>query len=336
VTIELTADQALRVERRGRVHLLDLHPPDSSLVEDALEGLAKTPRTLSPKYFYDERGSALFEAITRLPEYYPTRTEIGILEAHLPSIAEAVGPNAWVVEFGCGSALKTQRLLHALDTPVGIALVDISRSALLASAQAIAARFTALDVVGVLADFTQELRLPSPSRAPARRVAFFPGSTIGNFARPEATAFVRRVSRLVGPGGALLLGVDRVKEPSLLEAAYDDAQGVTAAFNQNVLRRLNAAGADFDLEAFVHRAPWVAREKRIEMHLVSTRAQTVTLAGRRLDLAEGESICTEHCHKFELSDVAALAEAAGMALTRTWSDPRSWFSVCLLERPWES
>ncbi|NLY94173.1 MAG: L-histidine N(alpha)-methyltransferase [Myxococcales bacterium] len=320
-----------RVTREGRLRLLDLSPPAVDLVDEALRGLSATPKTLPSKLLYDEVGSALFERITQLDAYYPTRTERAILEARMPDIAELVGADAWVVEMGSGSCTKTRQLLAGLHDPRVLTVVDISRAALVESARALSRRFPALEITGVVGDYTRPLALPRPVARHARKLGFFPGSTIGNFARDEGVRFLERFGALLGPGALLLVGFDRVKDPRVLLRAYDDEEGVTARFDLNVLARLDAAGADFDLRAFRHEARWNAAERRIEMHLVSLRRQTVTLAGRRFHFDEGESICTEHCHKFDDHDLERLAASAGLRIRARFSDPREAFSLVLFE-----
>jgi dimethylhistidine N-methyltransferase len=246
-------------------------------------------------------------------------------------MAEAIGAHATLVEFGSGVGLKTQKLLDALVDPSGCVLIDISREALEASAEQFADRYEEMEILAVCADYTQPLRLPRPHRPSSRTVAFFPGSTIGNFTHDEAERFLGRVAALVGPGGGLLIGIDRQKDPKIIEAAYNDSVGVTAAFNLNILKRLNRAGANFDLAAFRHHAPYVESEGRIEMRLISQVEQTARIGNTEVAFAKGEFIVTEHSHKYELDEFEALAGAAGFRLTRQWSDESEWFSVCFLE-----
>ncbi|MFW2388054.1 MAG: L-histidine N(alpha)-methyltransferase, partial [Polyangiales bacterium] len=250
-----------------RVRIVDLHPELGDLIQEAVDGLQREPKALPCKYFYDALGARLFEAITELPEYYPTRTELGIMSQSVHQMADAIGPHATLVEFGSGVGLKTQKLLDALIEPSGCVLIDISRAALEASAGQLADRYPHMEVVAVCADYTQPLRLPRPHRPSSRTVAFFPGSTIGNFKRDSAVSFLSRVADLLGPGGGLLVGIDRKKDPAIIEDAYNDALGVTSAFNLNILRRLNQSGANFDLQNFRHHAPYVEDEGRIEMRL---------------------------------------------------------------------
>ena len=303
-----------------------------ALRSDALAGLAGSPKTLPCKWLYDAEGCRLFEAITRLPEYYPTRTEVRILQESGPDIAEAVGPGAAVVEFGPGDGAKAVQLLGTLPAPVAYLPVDIAAEWLDAAATRVSTGFPGLRVRPVVADFTLPFDLAGRAAGSTTRLGFFPGSTIGNFEPQEAVTFLRRARASLGPGARMLLGADLVKNASILEAAYDDAAGVTAAFDLNLLARLNReAGADFDLAAFRHEARWNAKLERVEMHLVARHAQSVLVAGHRFRFAEGESIHTESSHKYRPDRLRALAEAAGWRSVRMWTDPEQLFSVWLLE-----
>jgi dimethylhistidine N-methyltransferase len=297
-------------------------------VADVLEGLRERPKRISPMYFYDARGSALFDMICELPEYYPTRTEMQILESRGAEIARCIGDDALLVEFGSGSSLKTRLLLDRLPTLSAYVPVDISRSHLMTAAQGISAAYPGLEVLPVCADFTRSFAVPAPHRPARRVVVFFPGSTIGNFDPPQAADLLRVMREVAGENGALLIGTDLVKDVSVLLRAYDDQAGVTAAFNLNVLRRFNSElAADFDLSAFRHHVEWNAQASRIEMHLVSTQAQQVSLAGETLEFAAGEVIVTEHCHKYTLAGFAAQTALTGWNLREHWLDDRAWFSV---------
>ncbi len=301
-------------------------------VADILAGLRKQPKRISPIYFYDERGSQLFDRICELPEYYPTRTEMQILAGQGDSIARCIGDDALLVEFGSGSSMKTRLLLDRLSTLSAYVPVDISRSHLLNAAHGIAARYPHLEVLPVCADFTQPFPVPKPHRAARRIVVFFPGSTIGNFDPAEAVSLMRVMHEVAGAGGGLLIGADLVKDPAVLVRAYDDAAGVTAAFNLNVLRRLNRElRADFDLDSFRHRAVWNAAAGRVEMHLVSTRKQCAMLAGTAIEFAAGEPIVTEHCHKYTVTGFSTQAAEAGWRASERWLDERGAFSVHYLE-----
>jgi len=314
--------------------LRDHGPERGAFARDVVEGLRRTPKELPCKWFYDAERSRLFEEICALPEYYLTRTELGILRADLPEIARLLGPRCLVIEYGSGSGVKTRLLLDRLDDPVAWVPIDISRSALLASASEIAAAHPRVQVLPVCADYTRDPALPAPARAAARRVVFFPGSTIGNFAPEPARAFLARAARTVGAGGAVLLGVDLAKDAAILEPAYDDVQGVTARFNLNLLARANRElGADFALASFRHRARWNAALGCVEMHLVSERAQVVSVCGERFRFAAGEAILTERSYKWREDDVERHARAAGLAVRRVFSDSRRAFAVALLEAP---
>jgi dimethylhistidine N-methyltransferase len=265
----------------------------SDELTEIVSGLARRPKSLPPKFFYDERGSALFEAICDLPEYYLTRTELQIMQENIEAIAGGIGPAACVIEFGSGSSLKTRILLERLDQISAYMPVDISRAHLAASAAALAKDFPAVEVLPVVADFMQPFELPSPRRPVRRNVVYFPGSTIGNFTPDAAHQLLRVMHHEAGPGGALLIGADLRKDPAILHRAYNDDSGITAAFNLNMLRRLNREfGADFKLVDFAHRAVWNEAAGRIEMHLVSRRQQTVRVAGREYPLQAGEFIVT--------------------------------------------
>ena len=312
------------------LELCDLAPARASFLADVLAGLAGPRKTLPCKYLYDEAGSALFERICELDEYYPTRTELGILRRHAGAMAAALGPRCLLVEYGSGSSTKTRLLLERLEDPAGYVPVDISREHLLRAAGALSARHPRLRVLPVCADFTHPFELP-PVPGTLRRAAYFPGSTIGNFAPAEARKFLAQVAEQCGPGGMLLIGVDLRKSRAVLEPAYDDAQGVTAEFNRNLLRRINRElGASFDVASFDHRAFWNSAEGRVEMHLVSRREQTVRVGGRSVRFARGESIHTESSHKYELGEFAALARSAGFEVLRVWTDEARLFSVQLL------
>lgn len=299
---------------------------------DVLAGLAGSPKTLPCKYLYDDRGSRLFDRICDLPEYYPTRTELGILRRHAGDMAADLGDGCLVVEYGSGSSFKTPLLLERLRHPAGYVPVDISREPLLASAAAIGRRFPGLEVLPVWADFTADFAVPATRRAPRRRAVFFPGSTIGNFGPPEAISLMEGIAARCGPGGGFLVGVDLRKSKAILEPAYDDAAGVTAAFNRNLLARINRElGADFDPTAFDHRAVFNETHSRVEMHLVSRRRQTVHIDNVAVRFAAGESICTEHSHKYTPAAFRDLARAAGLVVRRVWTDDARLFSVQYLE-----
>ncbi|MDN3566689.1 L-histidine N(alpha)-methyltransferase [Paeniroseomonas aquatica] len=302
-----------------------------ALIADALAGLSAPRKTLPCKWLYDAEGCSLFEAITRLPEYYPTRTEVKILAEQAPAIAAAVGPGRAVVEFGPGDGAKAALLLGGLEAPAAYVPVDIAPEWLEGAANRVVEAHPGLPVLPVVADFTLPFALPK-RLGTAPRLGFFPGSTIGNFEPEGAIAFLRRAHATLGAGSRMLLGADLVKGRAVLEAAYDDAAGVTAAFDLNLLHRLNReAGADFDVAAFRHRAIWNETLERVEMHLVAERAQVVRLAGRSIRFAAGESIHTESSHKYRPERLAELAAAAGWRVAQRWTDPQALFSVWLLE-----
>jgi dimethylhistidine N-methyltransferase len=302
----------------------------SGFETDVVEGFARARKSVPPKHFYDAEGSRLFEAICELAEYYPTRTETALLRRIAPEISAAIPAGAALVEFGSGASSKTRLVLDAAPQLAVYAPVDISPEALAAAARSIAADYPRLTVAPLAEDFTRALELP---RAAAGRpvVGFFPGSTIGNFTPDEAQAFLLGARRLLGAGAAFIVGIDLVKDEATLVAAYDDALGVTAAFNKNLLARINRElGGDIDLDGFAHRAVWNAAESRIEMHLESTKAQTVHVAGRAFDFSAGETLHTENSYKFTVDGFARLAEAAGWRLEREWVNPAPAFAVVLL------
>jgi len=310
------------------VALSDFGPDVSRFRDEVWAGLSHPQKTLPCKYFYDERGSALFESICDLPEYYPTRTELSIMEAHAPAMAALLGARCLLVEYGSGSSRKTRLLLDRLPDAAGYVPIDISREALAESARALAATYPAIEVLPVCADYTEPFELPRSRVAPARRGVYFPGSTIGNFTPPQAQRFLARMARVAGPHGALLIGIDLKKDRATLERAYDDAAGVTAAFNRNLLVRINRElGGTFDLARFRHHARYDDGAGRVEMHLVSSVAQRVRVAGRPFWFAAGETIHTENSYKYDLVNFAALAAGVGLAVREVWTDERRRFSV---------
>lgn len=301
---------------------------------DALRGLRAAPKRLPPIYFYDSLGSALFERICEQPEYYLTRTETRILREAAGEIAGMLGEGVLLVEPGSGASAKTRLLLDRLAQPAAYVPVDISMSALLDAVHALRRDYPWLDVLPVCTDFTRPFELPRSLREHTRVAVFFPGSTIGNFDTLDAVRLLRTMRQITGPGGALVVGVDLVKDSARLEAAYADHAGITAAFNLNVLRRLNRElGADFELEAFEHAAVWVPALSRIEMRLVSRCAQRVHLEGETVEFAEGEYIVTEHCHKYTVDSFERLARAAGWVPRQVWTDRGRDFSVQYLVCP---
>ncbi len=320
------------MSRSAALELLDYHPHEDDVTEEILLGLRREQKTLPSKYFYDERGSKLFDEITELPEYYPTRTELGIMRDNLAEIAELVGPQASVIEFGSGSSMKTGMLLEDLPELAAYVPVEISCAHLMDAARRLAERYPEIEILPVCADFTQPFELPNPKLMPVRNLVYFPGSTIGNFDPPEARHLLEVMAGIAKAGGVLLIGVDLKKDVAVLERAYNDSAGVTAEFNLNLLRRINRElDADFELDAFSHRAIYNAGAGRIEMHLVSQRDQTVTVAGVIIGFRAGEHIVTEHSHKYTLEEFAALAAPAGFAVRHVWTDLEDLFSVQCLE-----
>lgn len=301
---------------------------DPAFRQGVLAGLAQDPPAIPARWFYDARGSALFEAITDLPEYYPTRTEIGILRAHMAEIAAAVGPSRAVVDYGAGALAKTPLLLEGI-APALYVPVDISGAHLRASAASLQQRFPALSIQPVEADFTQPLALPQEIAAHPR-LGFFPGSTIGNLVPASAVDLLRSFRATLGTNALLLIGMDRVKAAGRLIAAYEDASGVTAAFNLNLLERINRElDGNLPIEAFAHEARWNARLGRIEMHLMATRDLRFTVAGQEFALAEGASIHTENSHKYTAESGRLLLLAGGWTPQSEWTDPAGDFALVL-------
>lgn len=299
---------------------------------DVLAGLRRRRKAIPSKYFYDARGSELFEQICELPEYYPTRTECGLLERHAGAMAQAIGADAEIVEFGAGATRKVRYLLDALQSPRGYLPIDISGEHLQESAARLRQDYPGLPVTVVAGDYTAGLALPAPARGTRRRAGFFPGSTIGNFTPAEALGFLQAAARLLQGGGGLLIGVDLVKDPGILHAAYNDAAGVTAAFNLNLLHRVRRElDSDIDPAGFDHYAFYEPRLQRIEMHLVSRRAQTARIGRARFRFAAGESIHTENSCKYTLDGFRALAQKAGFRPSHVWCDPEHLFSIHWLE-----
>ena len=302
-------------------------------LEEILEGLKRDEKMISPKYFYDERGSQLFDEITRLPEYYPTETELAIMRDNIDEIADLIGEKASLIEFGSGSSLKIRTLLDHLRSLAVYVPVDISEEHLVAAAESLKADYPDLEILPVVADFMQPFDLPSPTIMPVKNVVYFPGSTIGNFTNDAALDLLKVMYHEAREGGALLIGVDLQKDAGILEAAYNDSKGVTAEFNINMLRHINREhGANFDLDAFEHRAEYNEDEGRIEIHLDSTSDQLVQLGDEEIAIAEGEAILTEYSHKYTLEGFAALARKAGFEVRKVWTDADRLFSVQYCER----
>jgi len=310
----------------------------NGLREEVLEGLRSTPRTLPPKLFYDARGAELFEAITRLPEYYLTRTEIGIFRKHLPEMGRRIGPGAVVVEFGSGSGTKTDLLLRALEGPRAYVPVDVAEEQLEQVAARMDRTFPSLDVYPLPADYTRPFTLPPEAIRAGRPLIFFPGSTIGNFHPAEGSDFLKNARTSLGQDASLLIGVDLRKPRAIVEPAYNDAAGVTAEFNRNALRNLNRLlDADFEPEAFRHEAVWNGEASRIEMWLVASRPMTVRLpsgsnarGAEVFEFREGDRIVTEYSYKFTLEGFDSLTSEAGWKRGESWTDPQDWFAVQFL------
>ncbi|MES2481734.1 MAG: L-histidine N(alpha)-methyltransferase [Pseudomonadota bacterium] len=307
-------------------------PEQLAFAADLAQAFTLRPRAISPKYFYDAQGSKLFEKICELPEYYPTRTERGILMAQRAAMAAEIGADAEIVEFGAGSCEKVRLLLDVLERPRRYRPVDISAEHLACAVDGLRKDYPGLDVQPLAADYTQRLLLPAAEPG-VRRVGFFPGSTLGNFTPAESLQFLRMAGQALR-GGGLLLGVDLVKDPRVLHAAYNDSQGVTAAFNLNLLARANRElGCGFALDAFAHSAFYNAPLQRVEMHLVSRRRQNIVLDGQRHSMDEGETLHTENSHKFTIDGLRALALRAGLQPGPVWVDEQRWFSVHWLRAP---
>ena len=309
--------------------LVDFEPDADNFREEVLAGLAQKPqKTLPCKFLYDERGSQLFDQICKLKEYYPTRTEIAIMEQNIEEIAGKIGPRALLVEYGSGSSIKTRILLNHLPRVAAYVPVDISREHLLRSVRDLSTEYDELAIYPVCADYTGAFTLPDVEAPVARRVVYFPGSTLGNMEPPAAQSFLKSIASRVGPGGGLLIGVDLKKDRQVLEAAYNDSEGVTAAFNKNMLRRINRElGANFDLDQFAHRATYNAEAGRIESYLVSQAEQSVQLNGTEITFKEQETIHTENSYKYGLEEFEELAREIGFRVEKVWTDADNYFSV---------
>ena len=309
------------------------YPPGSALLDIVQRGLRARPKRLPPWLFYDERGSELFERICEQPEYYLTRCEIALMREHAASIADTLGVDVRLVEYGSGHALKTRLLLEQMASPVSWVPIEISPEPLRQSVQQFQNLFPELPVQPLAADFTRAVRLPIPPRAPRRTVVYFPGSTLGNYDTRASVALMRKMRNEMGDNGGVLIGIDLKKDPALIEAAYNDRAGVTAEFTLNLLVRLNRElGADFDLDAFRHRAHYNPMAGRIETDLVSTRAQKVRVGRLQAGFKEGEAMRVEYSYKYTPEEFAALAGRAGLEVVRVWTDREQMFSVQYLVR----
>ncbi|HEY6204778.1 MAG TPA: L-histidine N(alpha)-methyltransferase [Chthoniobacterales bacterium] len=305
-------------------------PPTAAqdFLADVLAGLSQRPRTLPCKYFYDVRGSELFQKICELPEYYLTRTELQILDRYAGEMANAVGPGIELIGLGTGAGTKTRIMLEKLEAPVAYVPVDISKEQLQRSTKLFRKLFPTVEILPVCADYLELVKLPSPARKPTRKIVYFPGSTLGNFEPAPAGKFLRRIANYVGRGGGLLIGVDLEKDRDVLERAYNDTAGVTAQFNLNLLARANRElGANFDLAHWRHHAVYNSAEGRIEIYLVSQTEQSVHVGGKRFDFAADEKITTEYSYKYTPKRFTALAGKAGFKVKQMWSDDAHLFGV---------
>jgi dimethylhistidine N-methyltransferase len=318
------------MSHRLRSLSVPLSPSGSAcaFLRDVLHGLSQPNKRLPCKYFYDDIGGQLFERICDLEEYYPTRCELAILERHAADMAERMGAGIALIEYGSGSSRKTRLLLDQLRQPAAYCPVDINGEQLRQTCRSLTRLYPTLPVHPIETDFTRPFTLPALPRPPARRVVYFSGSTIGNFERPAARELLRNIAALCGPGGGLLIAVDLKKDPRILHAAYNDRLGVTAAFNVNLLARINRElGADFDPEGYHHYAFYNPEPGRIEMHLLSRTSQTVHVGDAGFTFANGESICTEYSYKYSREDFQRLADDAGLQVRAVWLDERELFSV---------
>ncbi len=306
----------------------DFKPGLERFLAEVLIGLRKPQKELPSKYFYDERGSKLFERICELKEYYITRIEASIMQAHIEEIVELIGPQVLVIEHGCGNCEKVRFLMDHLHDPVAFIPIDISMEQLLQVSRELDSIYPQLQVLPVCADYTGNFELPIPKRESKRTVVYFPGSTISNFDPIPVEHFLEHVANLCRSNGALLIGVDLKKDPAVLHDAYNDGEGLTAAFNLNLLERINRElGCDFQLDAFEHYAFYNPRESRVEMHLISQKNQVVHINGETISFIKGESIWTESSYKYNLDEFKRMAAVAGFRVERVWIDERQWFSV---------
>ena len=324
---------ALHDNSQGMVPLIDYDHRLEDFESAVISGLSGSPKRLPCKFFYDERGSRLFDRICDLDAYYPTRTEIGLLRDNAEHISRLIGPGAHLIELGSGASVKIRVLLDAMPDLAQYTAVDISRKFLVESAEALARDYPDLSVLAVCADFTRTFEVPDPGHRPgAQRVAFFPGSTIGNFRPDEALVLLRRIRTLLGSDGGLLIGTDLKKNPDTLYAAYNDTDGITAAFNLNLLNRINAElDGSFDIDGFDHHAPYLEKDGKIEMRLISKRDQSASVGRREFFFKAGEYIHTENSYKFTVQQFRKLCARAGFAFRTCWTDPDDLFGVHYLE-----
>jgi len=318
----------MTVKNNKHINLHDCQPGLEHFRAEVLNGLQKWPKELPCKYFYDEQGSYLFERICGLKEYYIPRTEMAIMEAYIDEMVGSLGPNVILIEYGSGSSAKTRFLLDHLHDIAAYVPIDISREQLLSAVEELATDYPGLEVFPVCADYTNSFELPVLSSPDSHRVVYFPGSTISNFNPVEARQFLEHIAEVCGPRGGLLIGVDLKKDPTVLHNAYNDCQGVTAAFNLNLLERLNRElGFDFQTDSFEHYAFYNPGEGRVEMHLISLRDQVVRTDNLAISFARGESIWTENSYKFTLDEFQEMSTAAGFEVEHVWTDEKQWFSV---------
>lgn len=316
-----------------RTQILDFKPERERFRTEVLNGLRKAQKELPSKYFYDEYGSYLYERICSLDEYYPPRTEMAIMKAHIKEIVELLGSNTRLIEYGCGNCVKTRILLDHLPDISTYVPIDISVEQLQRISQELVSHYPGMEILPVCADYTSDFKLPVSKKQSDRIAVFFPGSTIGNFEPAPAKAFLERIAGVCGPGGALLIGVDQKKDPDILQRAYNDREGFTAAFNLNLLERINRElDGDFQPDNFRHNAFYNDRESRVEMHLVSLKQQTVHLGDSNIPFNKGESIWTESSYKYNLEDFQQLVADTGFKVEKVWTDERQWFSVQYLVR----
>jgi dimethylhistidine N-methyltransferase len=314
-------------ETQRSLRLYDFAPEQNTFREEVLQGLQDARKELPSKYFYDDAGSHLFEDICELDEYYLTRTELQIMQEKMHEMVSLLGPQCLLIEYGSGSSTKTRTLLDALQAPAGYVPIDIAKEQLMRSVAALATAYPTLDVLPVCADYTSDFLLPAPAKPVSRRVAYFPGSTIGNFDREPAQRFLQQIAK-VCRGGGLLIGVDLKKDFNILHRAYNDARGVTARFNLHLLERINLElGANFRLDQFGHYAFYNPGQSRIEMHLVSLTNQTARVGDVEISFKLGESIWTESSYKYTLDEFAHVAAAAGFRVERVWTDAQQLFSI---------
>jgi len=335
--MEGPSSEFVRLETAGKSRMnprpdtLETEEQRATFRAEVLRGLSNPAKDLPCKYFYDERGSELFERICELDEYYLTRTELAILNQHVGEMADRLGPNCVLIELGSGSGIKTRLLLEHLREPAGYVAIDLARESLARTAEELRQRFPSLAIAPCCADFTAAFEIPELAGIMGRRVVYFPGSTIGNFGPAESRVLLDRIAWLCLPSGGLLVGIDLKKDRTVLARAYNDREGVTAAFNLNLLARINhELGADFDLTAFRHEAVYNEELGRMEMYLISMRDQAVHLGNATFLFQGKEAICTEHSYKYDLEGFRLLARSAGFQLQQTWTDDRRMFAVVFL------